>query len=113
MKFPNLMQNEVKYLAHEYQSYALKYKQQFKGVRYNALLNDPTQAKVNYAGPYVLYFVEYMPNETFAYTSTQPMTQLSIIAVPGTLVTTIANLDTIFGSAVTIQYPGTTTEYAG
>jgi hypothetical protein len=113
MKFPNLMQNEVKYLAHEYQSYALKYKQQFKGVRYNALLNDPTQAKVNYAGPYVLYFVEYMPYETFAYTSTQPMTQLSIIAVPGTLVTTIANLDTIFGTAVTIQYPGTTTEYAG
>jgi hypothetical protein len=112
MKFPNLMQNEVKYLAHEYQSYALKYKQQFTGVRYNALVMDPIQAKVNYAGPYVLYFVEYMPNETFAYTSTQPMTQLSIIAVPGTLVTTIANLDTIFGSAVTIQYPGTTTEFA-
>jgi hypothetical protein len=110
MKFPNLMQNEVKYLAHEYQSYALKYKQQFKGVRYNALLSDPTQAKVNFAGPYVLYFVEYMPNETFAYTSTQPMTQLSIIAVPVNLSTTIANLDTIFGSAVTIAYPGASTE---
>jgi len=110
MKFPNLMQNEVKYLAHEYQSYALKYKQQFTGVRYNALVMDPTQAKVNFAGPYVLYFVEYMPNETFAYTSTQPMTQLSIIAVPVNLSTTIANLDTIFGSAVTIAYPGASTE---
>lgn len=111
MKFPNLMQNEVKYLAHEYQSYALKYKQQFKGVRYNALLSDPTQSKVNYAGPYVLYFVEYMPYENFAYTSVQPTTQMSIIAVPGNFTTLIGNLDTIFGSAVTIQYPGTSTEY--
>lgn len=110
MKFPNLMQNEVKYLAHEYQSYASKYKQQFTGVRYNALVMDPTQSKVNFAGPYVLYFVEYMPNETFAYTSTQPMTQLSIIAVPQNLTTTIANLDTIFGSSVTIAYPGASTE---
>jgi hypothetical protein len=110
MKFPNLMQNEVKYLAHEYQSYALKYKQQFTGVRYNALVMDPTQAKVNFAGPYVLYFIEYMPYENFAYTSVQPTTQMSIIAVPGNFGTTITNLDTIFGSAVTIQYPGTSVE---
>jgi hypothetical protein len=111
MKFPNLMQNEVKYLAHEYQSYALKYKQQFKGVRYNALLSDPTQSKVNFAGPYVLYFVEYMPYENFAYTSVQPTTQMSIIAIPGNFTTLIGNLDTIFGSAVTIAYPGTSVEY--
>jgi len=104
MKFPNLMQNEVKYLAHEYQSYASKYKQQFTGVRYNALVMDPTQAKVNYsAAPYTLYFIEYMPYETFPYTSTQPMTQLSIIAVPQNLTTTITNLDTIFGSAVVTE----------
>jgi hypothetical protein len=57
VRFPNLTQSEVKYLAHEYQSYSLKYKQQFQGVKYNAMLMDPTQAKINYNGLYTLYYV--------------------------------------------------------
>ncbi len=99
VRFPNLTNSEVKYLAHEYQSYSLKYKQQFQGVKYNAMLMDPTQAKVNYNGLYNLYYIEYMPYETFPYTSTQAMPQLTIIAVPQNLTTLISNLDTILSTS--------------
>ena len=99
IKFPNLTQSEVKYLAHEYQSYSLKYKQQFQGVKYNAMLMDPTQSKVNFNGVYTLYYIEYMPYADFSYTSTQDMPQLTIIAVPQNLTTTINNLDTILSNS--------------
>lgn len=111
VKFPNLTNSEVKYLAHEYQSYSLKYKQQFQGVKYNAMLMDPTQSKVNFNGVYTLYYVEYMPYGDFSYTSTMPMTQLTVIAVPQNLTTTISNLDTIFAaSGANVTIAGATTE---
>ena len=63
------------------------------------MLMDPTQAKVNYNGLYNLYYIEYMPYETFPYTSTQAMPQLTIIAVPQNLTTLISNLDTILSTS--------------
>jgi hypothetical protein len=82
VKFPNLMKEEVRHIAHQYQSYSSKYKQQFKGVRYNAMVMDPQQEKINSDGPYTLYYIEYAPEVDIAYTSTQQMTNLTIIAVP-------------------------------
>jgi len=108
IKLPNLTNTEVKYLAHEYQSYSLKYKQQFQGVKYNAMLMDPTQSKVNYNGLYTLYYVEYMPYGDFSYTSTMPITQLTVIAVPQNLTTTISNLDTVLALSG-VQSPGNVT----
>jgi hypothetical protein len=99
VKFPNLTQSEVKYLAHEYQSYSLKYKQQFQGVKYNAMVMDPQQTKVNFNGLYTLYYIEYMPYADFSYTSTQAMPQLTIIAVPQNLSTLITGLDTILSTS--------------
>jgi len=82
VKFPNLLKEEVRHIAHQYQSYSLKYKQQFKSPRYNAMVMDPFQNKIDAAGPYTLYYIEYMPEVDTAYTSTQSMTNLTIIAVP-------------------------------
>jgi hypothetical protein len=82
IKFPNLLKEEVRHIAHQYQSYSLKYKQQFRNPRYNAMVMDPFQSKIDYAGPYTLYYIEYMPDVDTSYTSTQPMTNLTIIAVP-------------------------------
>lgn len=93
IKFPNLMKEEVRHIAHQYQSYSSKYKQQFKGVRYNAMVIDPQQEKIDAAGPYTLYYFEYAPEVDTSYTSTQNMTNLTIIAVPtaNTSVTTYLN----------------------
>jgi hypothetical protein len=82
VKFPNLLKEEVRHIAHQYQSYSLKYKQQFKSPRYNAMVMDPFQNKIDAAGPYTLYYIEYLPEVDTAYTSTQSMTNLTIIAVP-------------------------------
>jgi hypothetical protein len=82
VKFPNLLKEEVRHIAHQYQSYSLKYKQQFKSPRYNAMVMDPFQSKIDAAGPYTLYYIEYAPEVDIAYTSTQQMTNLTIIAVP-------------------------------
>ena len=82
IKFPNLLKEEVRHIAHQYQSYSLKYKQQFNSPRYNAMVMDPFQNKIDAAGPYTLYYIEYLPEVDTAYTSTQSMTNLTIIAVP-------------------------------
>jgi len=99
LRFPNLMQREIKFLAHEYQSYSNKYKQQFQGIKYNAMVMDPQQAKINYAGPYNLYYIEYLPYADFSYTSTQSMPQLTVVAVPQNLSTLNSDLDTVFGTS--------------
>lgn len=93
VKFPNLMKEEVRHIAHQYQSYSLKYKQQFRNPRYNAMVMDPYQSKIDAAGPYTLYYIEYAPDVDVAYTSTQNMTNLTIIAVPtsNTAVTSYIN----------------------
>ena len=92
VKFPNLLKEEVRHIAHQYQSYASKYKQQFRGVRYNAMVMDPQQEKITANGPYTLYYIEYMPEVDTSYTSTMPMTQLTIIATADA--TLIGKLDT-------------------
>lgn len=99
VRFPNLFQREIKFLAHEYQSYSNKYKQQFQGIKYNAMVMDPQQAKINYVGPYNLYYIEYLPYADFSYTSTQSMPQLTIVAVPQNLTALNNDLDTVFGTS--------------
>ena len=91
VKFPNLLKEEVRHIAHQYQSYSLKYKQQFRSPRYNAMVMDPYQSKITANGPYTLYYIEYMPEVDTSYTSTMPMTQLTIIATADT--TLIGKLD--------------------
>jgi hypothetical protein len=88
IKFPNLMKEEVRHIAHQYQSYSSKYKQQFKGVRYNAMVLDPQQEKITANGPYTLYYIEYLPSVDTSYTSTQQMTNLTIIATANSTVAT-------------------------
>jgi hypothetical protein len=88
IKFPNLMKEEVRHIAHQYQSYSNKYKQQFRGVRYNAMLMDPQQEKITANGPYTLYYIEYLPSVDTSYTSTQQMTNLTIIATANSTVAT-------------------------
>jgi hypothetical protein len=101
VKFPNLMKEEVRHIAHQYQSYSSKYKQQFKGVRYNAMVMDPQQEKINSDGPYTLYYIEYAPEVDIAYTSTQQMTNLTIIAVPTSNTGITGYIDTILnGGAI-------------
>lgn len=113
LRFPNLTQREIKFIAHEYQSYSLKYKQQFQGIKYNAMLMDPLQSKINYSGLYNLYYIEYMPYGDFSYTSTMPITQLTIVAVPQNLTTTTSNLDTLFGTSnITAANGGRKDEYS-
>lgn len=113
LRFPNLLQREVKYIAHEYQSYSNKYKQQFQGIKYNALVMDPQQSKINFNGPYNLYYVEYLPYENFSYTSTDRMTQMTIIAVPQNLATTNSDLDTVFGTSnITVATGGRVDDYS-
>lgn len=96
VKFPNLMKEEVRHIAHQYQSYSLKYKQQFRSPRYNAMVMDPYQSKITAAGPYTLYYIEYMPEVDTSYTSTQPMTNLTIVATADA--TLITQLDYAFAS---------------
>lgn len=100
IKFPNLMKEEVRHIAHQYQSYSSKYKQQFKGVRYNAMVMDPQQEKIDAAGPYTLYYIEYAPEVDVAYTSTQNMTNMTILAVPSASTALIADLDAILTGEV-------------
>jgi hypothetical protein len=98
VKFPNLMKEEVRHIAHQYQSYSSKYKQQFKGVRYNAMVVDPQQEKITANGPYTLYYIEYLPSVDVSYTSTQQMTNLTIIATADS--TLITQLDyALYGAA--------------
>jgi hypothetical protein len=88
IKFPNLMKEEVRHIAHQYQSYPAKYKQQFHGVKYNAMVMDPQQEKITATGPYTLYYIEYLPSVDAPYTSTQQMTNLTIIATANSAVAT-------------------------
>ena len=98
VKFPNLMKEEVRHIAHQYQSYSSKYKQQFRGVRYNAMVVDPQQEKITATGPYTLYYIEYLPSVDVSYTSTQQMTNLTIVATADS--TLIAQLDyALYGAA--------------
>jgi hypothetical protein len=101
VKFPNLLKEEVRHIAHQYQSYSLKYKQQFRNPRFNAMVMDPFQSKIDAAGPYTLYYIEYMPEVDTAYTSTQPMTNLTILAVPSASTDLITDLDAILTGEVT------------
>lgn len=94
VRFPNLMKEEVRHIAHQYQSYSSKYKQQFKGVRYNAMVLDPQQEKITATGPYTLYYIEYLPAVDVSYTSTQQMNNLTIVAT--TDATLITQLDYVF-----------------
>jgi hypothetical protein len=98
VKFPNLLKEEVRHIAHQYQSYSLKYKQQFKSPRYNAMVMDPFQSKITANGPYTLYYIEYMPEVDTTYTSTQPMTNLTIVATANS--TLITQLDHAFVEAL-------------
>lgn len=98
IKFPNLMKEEVRHIAHQYQSYSLKYKQQFNTPRYNAMIMDPFQTKITASGPYTLYYIEYMPDVDTSYTSTQPMTNLTIVATANS--TLITQLDHAFVESV-------------
>jgi len=91
IKFPNLMKEEVRHIAHQYQSYSSKYKQQFRGDRYNAMVMDPQQEKITANGPYTLYYIEYLPSVDVSYTSTQQMTNLTIVATTNS--TLITQLD--------------------
>jgi len=101
VKFPNLLKEEVRHIAHQYQSYSLKYKQQFKSPRYNAMVMDPYQSKIDAAGPYTLYYIEYAPEVDVAYTSTQNMTNLTIVAVPNSNTGVVSYIDTILkGGAI-------------
>lgn len=95
VKFPNLLKEEVRHIAHQYQSYSLKYKQQFRNPRFNAMVMDPFQSKIDSNGPYTLYYIEYMPEVDTAYTSTQPMTNLTILAIPSANSTFIGKIDTM------------------
>lgn len=101
VKFPNLLKEEVRHIAHQYQSYSLKYKQQFRSPRYNAMVMDPYQSKIDAAGPYTLYYIEYMPEVDTSYTSTQPMTNLTVIAVPTANSTLTGFIDSQFSNEVT------------
>jgi hypothetical protein len=101
IKFPNLMKEEVRHLAHQYQSYSLKYKQQFRNPRYNTMVMDPFQSKINADGPYTLYYVEYAPEVDVAYTSTQNMTNMTILAVPTANNTLITFIDGQFSNELT------------
>jgi hypothetical protein len=107
VKFPNLMKEEVRHIAHQYQSYSSKYKQQFRGVRYNAMVMDPQQEKIDAAGPYTLYYIEYLPSIDAPYTSTQQMTNLTIIAVPTANSSLTGSIDTLLSNTTV------TTETAG
>ena len=83
VKFPNLLTREVRHMAHQYQSYALKYKQQFSGVKYNPMLLDPQQTiYVDGAATdvYDVLMIEYVPNQDYSYTSTSVMTQMTMVA---------------------------------
>jgi hypothetical protein len=107
IKVPNLLKEEVRHIAHQYQSYSLKYKQQFRSARYNAMVMDPYQSKIDAAGPYTLYYIEYAPEVDVAYTSTQNMTNLTIIAVPSANTTLISEIDTVLnGGAIDTAVEG-------
>jgi hypothetical protein len=83
VRFPNLLTREVRHMAHQYQSYALKYKQQFSGVKYNPMLLDPQQTiYVDGAATdvYDVLMIEYAPNQDYSYSSTSLMTQMTMVA---------------------------------
>jgi hypothetical protein len=101
IKFPNLMKEEVRHIAHQYQSYSLKYKQQFRNPRFNVAVMDPFQNKIDAAGPYTLYYIEYMPEVDTPYTSTQLMTNMTILAIPSANGTFIGKIDTMLTGEVT------------
>jgi len=96
VRFPNLLTREVRHIAHQYQSYALKYKQQFSGVKYNPMVLDPQQTFYVDGGAtdvYDILMVEYLPNQDYSYTSTMPMTQMTMVAGSTTAQkTALANL---------------------
>lgn len=102
IKFPNLLKEEVRHIAHQYQSYSAKYKQQFQGVRYNAMVVDPQQSKIDADGPYTLFYIEYLPSVDTSYTSTQQMTNMTIIAIPSSNNTLITNISDVLDN-VTIS----------
>jgi hypothetical protein len=60
---------------------------------------DPFQSKMDSAGPYTLYYIEYMPDTDTSYTSTQPMTNLTVIAVPSANTAIITDIDEILTDA--------------
>jgi hypothetical protein len=83
VRFPNLLTREVRHMAHQYQSYALKYKQQFSGVKYNPMVLDPQQTiYVDGAATdvYDVLIIEYTPNQDYSYTSTSVMNQMTMVA---------------------------------
>ncbi|MFY7883811.1 MAG: hypothetical protein ACOVOV_03075, partial [Dolichospermum sp.] len=56
--------------------------------------------KIDAAGPYTLYYIEYMPEVDTAYTSTQPMTNLTVVAVPTANSTVTSFIDDVFANEV-------------
>jgi hypothetical protein len=47
-----------------------------------------------------LYYIEYLPIVDNSYTSTQEMTQLTIVALPSSLTSEITAMDALFTDAV-------------
>lgn len=98
--FPRLTGEEVRHIEHEYATYSQKYGQRFQGVKYNALAFPSFIPSGNENVAYTLYYVEYLPIVDNSYTSTQEMTQLTIIALPSSLTSEITAMDALFGDAV-------------
>lgn len=97
--FPRLTGEEVRHIEHEYATYSQKYGQRFQGVKYNALALPSFIPSGNESSAYTLYYIEYAPIVDNSYTSTQDMTQLTIIALPSSLSTEITAIDNFFGSS--------------
>ncbi len=77
--FPRLTGTEVKHIEHQYATYSQKYGQRFQGVKYNQLV---LPSFITTSTTYDLYYIEYSPMVDNSYTSTQDMTQLTIVALP-------------------------------
>jgi hypothetical protein len=98
--FPRLTGEEVRHIEHEYATYSQKYGQRFQGVKYNALAFPSFIPSGNENVAYTLYYIEYLPIVDNSYTSTQEMTQLTIIALPSSLTSEITAMDALFTDAV-------------
>jgi hypothetical protein len=98
--FPRLTGEEVRHIEHEYATYSQKYGQRFQGVKYNALAFPSFIPSGNENVAYTLYYIEYLPIVDNSYTSTQEMTQLTIVALPSSLTSEITAMDALFTDAV-------------
>jgi hypothetical protein len=113
--FPRLTGEEVRHIEHEYASYSQKYGQRFQGVKYNQLVLPSFIPAANENLAYTLYYIEYTPMVDNSYTSTQDMTQLTIIALPSSLTSEISAIEDVFtalGKTATVLSSADTDPYA-